>query len=160
MRLRLASIAALMSTMLVPAASAQLAGTVKSISGEIGNVIIVRDGEIYALAEGDYVIVGDVISTRRGAGVELSLADCTLRLGSLEQIEIRTTSCPTGRVRVESTPSEGAAPPEVTVVNASSGAGSVLGGLSTSSVLLGVAGIATVAALAAGGGGDDSPVSP
>jgi len=159
MRLRLASIAALMSTMLVPAASAQLAGTVKSISGEIGNVIIVRDGEIYALAEGDYVIVGDVISTRRGAGVELSLADCTLRLGSLEQIEIRTTSCPTGRVRVESTPSEGA-PPEVPVVNVSSGAGSVLGGLSTSSVLLGVAGIATVAALAAGGGGDDSPVSP
>ncbi len=161
MKLKSFFVSSLFMGALIPSASAQLAGTVAAVSGEVGSVIVLRDGEIYALNPGDFLIVGDVVTTRRNASVELSLTGCSLKLGGREQIEIDTNACPTGRVRAESSGGETVTAAETTVSSGGSALGGTLGGLSTSTVLLGVAGAATVAALAAGGGGDDDrPVSP
>ena len=139
------SAVALAALAVAPLAQAEIAGTVGATTGDVGSVLVVRDGEVYSLATGDTLLVGDVVATRSSGSVLLSLAGCSVSLDRLEQIEIGATSCARGAVTGAS------------VAAATAGSTAV----TSAPLLLGAAGVAALAALAADGDDDDDlPVSP
>ncbi len=146
MRQILASFIALGVLALAPSAQAEIAGTVESMTGENGSVLVVRDGEIYSLSQGDMLLVGDIVATRTAASVLLSLTGCSINLAGTEQIAIGPNSCVPGAV---SSVSVAGVATSTTVA-------------ATGPLLLGAASLTTLSALAAAADdeGDDLPVSP
>ena len=55
------SMIALAAFAVAPVAQAEIAGTVGATTGDVGSVLVVRDGEVYSLATGDTLLVGDVV---------------------------------------------------------------------------------------------------
>ena len=140
------SMIALAAFAVAPVAQAEVAGTVGATTGDLGSVLVVRDGEVYSLSTGDTLLVGDIVATRSAGSVLLSLTGCNVSLGGVEQIEIGAASCLQGAVT-----SASVAAATTTTVAAT-----------TAPLLLSAAGLATLGALAAGGDDDggDLPVSP
>ena len=92
------SMIALAAFAVAPAAQAEVAGTVGATTGDLGSVLVVREGEVYSLSTGDTLLVGDIVATRSAGSVLLSLTGCNVSLGGVEQIEIGAASCLQGAV--------------------------------------------------------------
>jgi hypothetical protein len=141
-------IASLLVTGLPLIAFAQEAGSVATITGDPGSVIVMRGGESFTLSSGDAIFDGDRVVTRSGGAVELQSSDCTRALGASSSIVIGADFCETTIVSAEETiladseiiegGTPGAALPIVGAVLAAAGA----------------------AGAAGGGGGDSTPSSP
>ena len=75
-------------------------GSVTNLSTEIGSVIVVRDGELYSLAEGDVLIEGDIIQTLPGSAatpgtVTLTVGGCEQVLQPGQQVVVNAAFCNT-----------------------------------------------------------------
>lgn len=126
-------------------------GSVTSLSTEIGSVIVVRDGELYSLAEGDVLIEGDIIQTLPESAATpgtatLMVGGCEQVLEPGEQIVVNAAFC------------------DVTPVALTGEQITALGGLPAAPPGIGAAGIiggaVAAAAAAVTATNDDTPASP
>jgi len=94
MRLLACGVAALAMGFAIPA-SAQDAGgaTVSGLSGDLGQVVVVRGADTYSLQAGDQLLPGDRIITRRGGSVTLDGAGCSRSLSGLQSITVGSDFC-------------------------------------------------------------------
>jgi hypothetical protein len=141
---------ALLSLLMPGSAVAQEVGQVVSTGGGLGNVLVTRDGETYPILEGDPVFANDIISTRRGGSASIRANGCRVGLSGLNQVIINDGFCSPGAVAEATNPAATVSQATPTVAGV---------GISGSTILLGVGGVAVLGALAVGGG-DDSPASP
>lgn len=146
-RLSVACIAALFLGSAGAPALAQGIGTVTSLTGEPGSVLVIRDGETFSLSDGDTLFEGDRVVTRSEGNVTLTAFGCEQSLDPEQALTIGADFCDVAPIQMADT-----TPPEVPP-----GTGNTLlvaGGA--------IVGIGAIAAAAGGGGGDDGggPVSP
>ncbi|MEO0550718.1 MAG: hypothetical protein AAFZ91_12425 [Pseudomonadota bacterium] len=148
------SLAAALSTAIVGSAVAQAVGTVSSLPGELGSVLVTRGGSTYSLSAGDPLFEGDVITTRSDGSVSLNAFGCAQSLSSSATVTVSAaTFCETTPVVVEQPAAGG------TNVAGGGGAG---GGSGVGLGLAAGAAAITIAAVSSGGDDDDdtAPVSP
>lgn len=112
-------------------------GSVTSLSGEVGSVVVVRDGELYSLAEGDVLIEGDIVQTLPESAAKpgtttLNVSGCEQVLQPGQQIVVNAAFCNTAPVALTGE--------QITA----------LGGLTTAPPGIGAAGILGGAVAAAG----------
>ena len=131
-------------------AAAQSVGSVTSISGEEGTVIVQRGTETYSLDADEQVFPGDKITVRAGGSVEITAYGCTVMVPSAASITVDAEFCTTTPITLASEP---VTPPDPVVAAGEGGNTGLLIGA-------GVLGVSAIAAAAAGGGGGDSPASP
>lgn len=87
------SVAAAAASAFALSAFADAAGSVLSLAGDEGSVIVVRGNETFSLAPGDTIFEGDQIITRSGGTAEITVGNCTRSLGSLESITVAEDFC-------------------------------------------------------------------
>lgn len=159
-----ASVAALALAVAVPAvAHAQQVGTVASVSGPQGSVLVVRGSETYFLSSGDALFAGDQIFVRSEGSVELSGSGCSVPLSANSSMTLGADMC-------QSTPVDFNG--DVPGANGATGAGEIaaagpveiVGGAvaGANPAVLAVAGIVGVGGIAAAASDGDSstPSSP
>ena len=129
-------------------ALAEEAGSVLSVSGDAGAVIVVRGTETFSLAPEDVLFEGDRIITQTSGGTEVTAFGCTRSLASLESITIAPDFC---TQTIASVAADGTLLADAAIVEG--------GGIGAALPLAGLA-AAGAAAGAAGGGGDDGASSP
>ncbi|HAY05664.1 MAG TPA: hypothetical protein PKV67_06275 [Hyphomonas sp.] len=87
------SVAGLAVSALALSAFADQVGAVTATTGEADQVIVVRGNETFSLSKDDVIFEGDQVITRSGGTAEISVADCTRQLGSLESIIVDDEFC-------------------------------------------------------------------
>ena len=136
----LAGVAALA---MVGSAAAQAAGSVQSTTGDVGSVVVVRDGEIYSIGASDQLFPGDVIATRRSGSATLVVNGCTVTLDGGEEVTVDENVCDAAAIRDASIDSSG----DMSFAGVNG------------PIILGAGAVAVLAVLAADDD-DDDPVSP
>ena len=129
-------------------ASAQEAGSVTTVTGETGSVIVVRGTETFSLAENDILFEGDQVITQSEGGTEITAYECSRTLGALESITIAPDFCTQTIASV--------AQDEIVLADNEIVGG---GGVGTALPVIGALAAAGGAAAVAGGGDEDSPSS-
>lgn len=142
------SVAGLAVSAFALSAFADQVGAVAATTGEADQVIVVRGNETFSLSKDDVIFEGDQIITRSGGTAEISVADCTRQLGSLESIIVDDEFCTKAIASVD--------PSGTVLADAAIEGGRGVGGALPIVGLLAAAG---AAAAGGGGGGDDSPSS-
>lgn len=131
-------------------AMAEGVGSVKTVTGETGSVIVVRGAETYSLGPNDVLFEGDKIITQSEGATEVTAYGCTQTLAALESITISPDFC---TQIVVSVAEDGTVLADAAIVEGTGGVGAAL---PIAGALLAAGG----AAAAAGGGGDDGASSP
>jgi uncharacterized protein YccT (UPF0319 family) len=141
------SVAGLAVSAFALSAFADQVGSVTSTTGEADQVIVVRGNETFSLSKDDVIFEGDQVITRSNGTAEISVADCTRQLNSLESIVVDDEFCTKAIAAVDQSGTVLAD----AVIEGGSGVGAAL-------PIVGVLAAAGAAA-AGGGGGDDAPSS-
>jgi hypothetical protein len=127
-------------------ALAQEAGSVVSVTGDAGSVIVVRGTETLSLSPDDILFEGDRIITQTSGATEVTAYGCTRSLGSLESLIISADFC---TQTIASVAADGAVLADAAIVQGS-GVGAALP----------IVGVAAAGAAAAAATGDDGASSP
>jgi hypothetical protein len=134
-----------LSALALPAL-AEEAGSVVSVTGDAGSVIVVRGTETLSLSPDDILFEGDRIITQTSGATEVTAYGCTRSLASLESLIIAADFC---TQTIASVAADGTVLADAAIVQGS-GVGAALP----------IAGVAAAAAAAAAAGGGDGASSP
>jgi hypothetical protein len=127
---------ALASVALAPVAVAQtVIGTVTSVTGPAGSVVVVRGSQTYTLAAGDQLLSGDQVVTRTTGSAVINASGCSKNIASAASIVVNTAFCNASPVTLAGSDVVGGVP-------VGAGAGGAIGG---TQVLLALAGGIAVA---------------
>jgi hypothetical protein len=88
-----AAIAGLAVSAMSLSAQAQEVGSVTTVTGDTGSVIVVRGSETFSLAAEDVLFEGDQVITQSAGATEITAYECTRTLGALEAITIAQDFC-------------------------------------------------------------------
>lgn len=122
-------------------------GTVTSVEGPAGSVLVVRGSEVFTLSAEDALFSGDQVFTRSNGGAELQFSGCTKTLQAASSITVNATVCDVVPVVLSG---------DQVIAGVQVGATGV-GGIGATG---GIAGALAAAALVSTAGGDGSPSSP
>lgn len=136
-------------------ATAQTApGTVTEFTGQLGDLLVNRDGVTYSLKTGEDLAFGDTVKSTNPGEATLTFDGCTHTIPAGQDIVLDATFCQkmaaleTGPTLAETAATGG----EVAGAAAGGNAPLIIGGV--------VVAAGGIAAAAGGGGGDDTPTSP
>ena len=121
-------------------------GSVISVTGEAGSVIVVRGIETFALSANNPLFDGDRIITQAAGGTEVTAYGCTKTLKALESITIAADFC---NLSVVSVAADSTVLADAAVVSGGGGVGAAL-------PIIGLVAAGGAAAAAAGDGDDAS----
>lgn len=128
-------------------AQAQEVGSVTTVTGDTGSVIVVRGSETFSLAAEDVLFEGDQVITQSAGATEITAYECTRTLGALEAITLAPDFCTQVIASV-------AADGTILADAAIAGGGGIGAALPIAGIVL------AGGAAAAAGGGDDGASSP
>jgi hypothetical protein len=140
-----AAIAGLAVSAISLSAMAQGVGSVATITGETGSVIVLRGTETFSLSANDVLFEGDQVITQSAGATDITAYGCTKTLAALESITISPDFCTQA---IASVAEEGTVLADAAIVEGTGGVG----------VALPIVGALVVAAAVAGG--DDGASSP
>ena len=140
-----AAIAGLTVSAISLSAMAQGVGSVATITGETGSVIVLRGTETFSLSANDVLFEGDQVITQSAGATDITAYGCTKTLAALESITISPDFCTQA---IASVAEEGTVLADAAIVEGTGGV-----------VALPIVGALLVAGGAAAGG-DDGASSP
>jgi hypothetical protein len=142
-----AAIAGLAVSAMSFSALAQEVGSVATVTGDTGSVIVVRGAETFSLAAEDVLFEGDQVITQSAGATEITAYECTRTLGALEAITLAPDFC---TQVIASVAADGTILADAAIVEG----GGIGAALPIAGALLAAGGVAAVA------GGDDGASSP
>ncbi len=142
-----AAIAGLAVSAISLSALAQEVGSVATVTGDTGSVIVVRGAETFSLAAEDVLFEGDQVITQSAGATEITAYECTRTLGALEAITLAPDFC---TQVIASVAADGTILAEAAIIEG--------GGIGAALPIAGI--VLAGGAAAAAGGGDDGASSP
>ena len=128
-------------------AQAQGVGSVATITGETGSVIVLRGTETFSLSANDVLFEGDQVITQSAGATEVTAFGCTRTLAALQSITLAPDFCTQA---IASVAADATILAEAAIIEG--------GGIGAALPIAGL--VVAGGAAAAAGGGDDGASSP